>query len=68
MNERMQHELQGNRSPENMICWKLDGAEGESKLMVHLLHSTTKMKKTQVGISTWKHVLSRYHRPTQNTN
>ena len=50
------------------MCWRLTRAEGESKSMVHLLHSTKEQEEDTSKDQYKEHVLSRYHRPTQNRN
>ena len=57
-----------NSSPWTLICWRPTRAEGESKSMVHLLHSTKNKEENTSRDQYKEHVLSRYHRPTQNRN
>ena len=55
-----------NSSPRILMCWRLARFEGESKSMVHLLHSTKQQEENTSRGQYKEHVLSRYHRPTQN--
>ena len=55
-----------NSSPRILMCWRLARFEGESKSMVHLLHSTKQQEENTSRGQYKVHVLSRFHRPTQN--
>ena len=55
-----------NRSPWNLICWRLARVEDKSKSMVHLLHSIKQQDENTSRGQYKEHVLSRFYRPTQN--